>query len=336
MKVLQYLWILGIKIIFRNGYKPLFGLKHPSNNTSHIPGILRRIPNHTELPDPELDNLQLISSENDGTTNIQQPPVINENRNIPQPTTANDINQTSINQDTDEDEDESSDSQLIPDDGSVDDNLLDNEDIGDYHPFENVFRIADEYSSEVNDSSETNNTEESSEEEEIEIEENNTDEGPHRRRRRRIFDFDIFSSTGLTSARYNFNGTKCAVSYQNSEILLYDLKNMEYDGRIHSDYLQKYVGHTNIQTIKDMNFFGKHSEYVVSGSDTGHIIFWDTFTGEIVNILNGDPLGAVNCIQQHPSYYPVFISSGLSNTTSVWSPTKDNYPDLERLKDELN
>ena len=57
-----------------------------------------------------------------------------------------------------------------------------------------------------------------------------------------------------------------------------------------------YSGHCNVDTDKDVDFFGKHDEYVVSGSDGGHVFIWDKKTGQIMNILHGDE-DVVNVVQ---------------------------------------
>jgi nuclear receptor interaction protein len=49
-----------------------------------------------------------------------------------------------------------------------------------------------------------------------------------------------------------------------------------------------YSGHCNKETVKDVNFFGRDDEYIVSGSDCGNLFIWDKKTSEIVNILQGD------------------------------------------------
>jgi nuclear receptor interaction protein len=63
-----------------------------------------------------------------------------------------------------------------------------------------------------------------------------------------------------------------------------------------------YTGHCNVKTVKDVNFFGLHDEYVVSGSDSGHVFIWDRKTTELVNILEGDG-EVVNVVQGKLSYY---------------------------------
>lgn len=63
-----------------------------------------------------------------------------------------------------------------------------------------------------------------------------------------------------------------------------------------SSHTRQYRGHCNIKTVKDANFFGLQDEYVVSGSDSGHLFIWDKKTSELVNILEGDG-EVVNVVQ---------------------------------------
>lgn len=61
-------------------------------------------------------------------------------------------------------------------------------------------------------------------------------------------------------------------------------------------HTRQYTGHCNVRTVKDANFFGLQDEYVVSGSDSGHLFIWDKKTSELVNILKGDG-EVVNVVQ---------------------------------------
>ena len=63
-----------------------------------------------------------------------------------------------------------------------------------------------------------------------------------------------------------------------------------------SSHIRQYRGHCNVKTVKDCNFFGLDDEYVVSGSDSGHLFIWDKKTTELVNILEGDG-EVVNVVQ---------------------------------------
>lgn len=61
-------------------------------------------------------------------------------------------------------------------------------------------------------------------------------------------------------------------------------------------HTRQYRGHCNVKTVKDVNFYGLHDDYVVSGSDGGHLFIWDRRTSELLNILEGDG-EVVNVIQ---------------------------------------
>jgi nuclear receptor interaction protein len=63
-----------------------------------------------------------------------------------------------------------------------------------------------------------------------------------------------------------------------------------------SSHTRVYRGHCNVKTVKDANFFGLNDEYVVSGSDSGHLFIWERDTCKLVNILKGDD-EVVNVVQ---------------------------------------
>ena len=46
--------------------------------------------------------------------------------------------------------------------------------------------------------------------------------------------------------------------------------------------------------MKGVNFFGPKSEYIVSGSDCGHVFLWEKSTEDIVQFLEGDEAGVVS------------------------------------------
>ncbi|KAJ5483970.1 hypothetical protein N7539_005766 [Penicillium diatomitis] len=87
-----------------------------------------------------------------------------------------------------------------------------------------------------------------------------------------------------------------------------------------SSHNQVYRGHCNIKTVKDVNFFGLNDEYVVSGSDSGHVFMWDRKTAQLVNILEGDS-EVVNVVQGHP-YEPAIAVSGIDQTIKIFSPDR--------------
>jgi WD repeat-containing protein 42A len=49
-----------------------------------------------------------------------------------------------------------------------------------------------------------------------------------------------------------------------------------------------------LSSVKGVNFYGQRSEYVVSGSDCGHVFIWDKQSESIVNMMDADDKGAVS------------------------------------------
>ena len=81
---------------------------------------------------------------------------------------------------------------------------------------------------------------------------------------------------------------------------------------------RSYQGAANVRTVKDVNFYGLQDEYVVAGSDSGHLFLWDRHTSQRVNILEGDG-EVVNVIQGHP-YEPMLAVSGIDHTVKIFGP----------------
>eukprot|EP01122_Echinamoeba_exundans_P001416 TRINITY_DN1147_c0_g1_i1.p1 TRINITY_DN1147_c0_g1~~TRINITY_DN1147_c0_g1_i1.p1 ORF type:complete len:618 (-),score=103.64 TRINITY_DN1147_c0_g1_i1:53-1906(-) len=84
-------------------------------------------------------------------------------------------------------------------------------------------------------------------------------------------------------------------------------------------YQRKFTGHCSIRTIKECSFFGSQQEYIVSGSDCGHIFIWDKSSGKIVTAMKGDS-AIVNSIQGHPHDGFVLASSGIESNVKLWQP----------------
>uniref|UniRef100_A0A1B0G8R4 Uncharacterized protein n=1 Tax=Glossina morsitans morsitans TaxID=37546 RepID=A0A1B0G8R4_GLOMM len=84
------------------------------------------------------------------------------------------------------------------------------------------------------------------------------------------------------------------------------------------DYLvMKYTGHRNARTmIKEATFWGNN--YVMSGSDCGHIFTWNRRTGKLVMLMQADQ-HVVNCLQPHPEL-PYLASSGIDYDVKIWAP----------------
>ncbi|XP_031656478.1 DDB1- and CUL4-associated factor 6 isoform X5 [Oncorhynchus kisutch] len=93
-----------------------------------------------------------------------------------------------------------------------------------------------------------------------------------------------------------------------------------------------YKGHRNSRTmIKESCFWGNN--FVMSGSDCGHIFIWNRHTGEHLMLLEADN-HVVNCLQPHP-YDPILASSGIDYDIKIWSPLEAS-PSFNRvLADEV-
>lgn len=118
----------------------------------------------------------------------------------------------------------------------------------------------------------------------------------------------------ITCLVYSHNGTELLASYNDEDIYLF--KSSHVDG---AQYVKRHKGHRNNATVKGVNFYGPRSEFIMSGSDCGHI-FWEKSSCQIVQYMEGDKGGTINCIEAHP-YLPVMATSGLDRNAKIWVPT---------------
>lgn len=124
----------------------------------------------------------------------------------------------------------------------------------------------------------------------------------------------------ITCCVYNNNGSEILASYSDDDIYLFNSK-----AYVPGSFEHRYRGHYNHKTIKGVNFFGPNSEYVISGSDCGNIFFWDKNTEAILNFMEGDNSGVVNCLEPHPTI-PILATSGLDWNIKIWAPNSEIYP----------
>uniref|UniRef100_A0A673LBH6 DDB1- and CUL4-associated factor 6-like n=1 Tax=Sinocyclocheilus rhinocerous TaxID=307959 RepID=A0A673LBH6_9TELE len=93
-----------------------------------------------------------------------------------------------------------------------------------------------------------------------------------------------------------------------------------------------YKGHRNSRTmIKESCFWGNN--FVMSGSDCGHIFIWDRHTGEHLMLLEADN-HVGNCLQPHP-YDPILASSGIDYDIKLWSPLEQSLSFNRVLAEEV-
>ncbi|GAA0150721.1 ubiquitin-protein ligase [Lithospermum erythrorhizon] len=99
------------------------------------------------------------------------------------------------------------------------------------------------------------------------------------------------------------------------------------------DEVQVYSGHRNSQTVKGVNFFGPNDDYVISGSDCGHIFMWKKKGGKLVRLMLGDK-HILNQLEPHPQI-PVLATCGLEKTIKVWGPTSKDVIPLPKDVEEI-
>ncbi|KAL5105441.1 DDB1 and CUL4-associated factor 6 [Taenia crassiceps] len=81
--------------------------------------------------------------------------------------------------------------------------------------------------------------------------------------------------------------------------------------------IASYAGQRSFRTvIKDACFWGEN--FVISGSECGHVLAWDRATGEPVNLIKADTV--VNRLQSHP-FLPYLAVSGVDHTIKLLQPT---------------
>ncbi|KAK9809355.1 hypothetical protein WJX73_008283 [Symbiochloris irregularis] len=93
-----------------------------------------------------------------------------------------------------------------------------------------------------------------------------------------------------------------------------DGKDEQREGE-HDDVVQVFSGHRNYRTVKGVSFAGASDEYIVSGSDDGHVYIW-TRDGVLRQWLKGDRK-VVNCIEPHPQMPHVMATSGIDHDVKL-------------------
>lgn len=96
------------------------------------------------------------------------------------------------------------------------------------------------------------------------------------------------------------------------------------------DYMKmKFVGHRNARTmIKEATFWGNN--YIMSGSDCGHVFAWERKTGKLVMLLEADQ-HVVNCLQPHPTL-PYLATSGIDYDIKIWAPMDEEKERFDESK----
>lgn len=136
--------------------------------------------------------------------------------------------------------------------------------------------------------------------------------------------------TGLAYSK----SSELLVSYNDELVYLFE-KNVGFDSSPPSatsedlknlQETQVYSGHRNAQTVKGVNFFGPNDEYVLSGSDCGHIFIWKKKDAKLVRLMVGDQ-NVVNQLETHP-HIPFLATCGLEKNVKIWAPLGNDTPPL--------
>lgn len=133
--------------------------------------------------------------------------------------------------------------------------------------------------------------------------------------------------------------------YQDSED---EMREVDFDARDAAEYQQditsaihnvspgipiglpkrSFSGAINIETVKDVNFFGLNDEFVMAGSDDGLLFIWNKETGKVVTILQGDS-SVVNVMEGHPQANTLAVS-GIDETVKIFQPFEGSDDDASR------
>lgn len=84
--------------------------------------------------------------------------------------------------------------------------------------------------------------------------------------------------------------------------------------------------------IKEANFWG--DDFVMSGSDCGHIFVWERDTARLCMLLEADQ-HVVNCLQPHP-YLPMLATSGIDYDVKLWAPINDEPSFDEKFAEDVS
>lgn len=84
--------------------------------------------------------------------------------------------------------------------------------------------------------------------------------------------------------------------------------------------------------IKEATFWG--NDYVMSGSDCGHVFIWNRHTAELKMLLQADQ-HVVNCLQPHPTL-PILATSGIDHDIKLWAPILEEPSFDAKMADDVS
>lgn len=84
--------------------------------------------------------------------------------------------------------------------------------------------------------------------------------------------------------------------------------------------------------IKEATFWG--NDFVMSGSDCGHIFIWQRDNAQLRMLLQADQ-HVVNCLQPHPTL-PILATSGIDHDVKLWAPIRDEPSFDTKMADDVS
>lgn len=84
--------------------------------------------------------------------------------------------------------------------------------------------------------------------------------------------------------------------------------------------------------IKEANFWG--NDFVMSGSDCGHVFVWEKDTARLCMLLEADQ-HVVNCLQPHP-YLPLLATAGIDYDVKLWAPINEESSFDEKFAEDVS
>lgn len=145
---------------------------------------------------------------------------------------------------------------------------------------------------------------------------------------------DMNTSFGVSTSGYAPNQRSSRTREFSPKRKVYDSEDDEspQTRKIAVNYKQKFTGHRNSRTmIKEATFWG--DDYIISGSDCGHIFMWEKETAKLKMLLQADH-HVVNCVQPHP-HLPILASSGIDYDVKLWAPIHEEPQFDSTMAEEL-
>ena len=154
-----------------------------------------------------------------------------------------------------------------------------------------------------------------------------------------------FRNVSVSGLSFSKDSSQLLASYQGDQIYAFPTLNDQQEVGASSCY----GGHINHDTfLKQVSFFGRRDEYVVSGSDSGHLWIWNTAKGallsnnfcdgevsnnyrccEVVNYLKADSR-TCNGVIPHP-FAPYLASYGIDSDAKVWGFLETDLEEAEEV-----